>query len=123
MRKRILIAEDCVNLTDILSVLLEQVNCSIVWAKDGEECVDIAKAEFSKGQAFDLVIVDIRMPKLNGFEVAKHLRSEGFDGPIVAITAVPTPEGEEESKVSGLDAYLSKDVLKISWFEEILGVR
>lgn len=122
MDKRILIAEDCANLTDILGVLLERLNFSVVWAKDGEECVEIAKAEFSNGRSFDLVIVDIRMPKLNGFEVAQHLRSEGFKGPIVAITAVPTPEGEEKSKVSGLDAYLSKDVLRISWFEEILGL-
>jgi HPt (histidine-containing phosphotransfer) domain-containing protein len=57
-----------------------------------------------------LVFFDIIMPKMNGFEAARKLRSSGFDNPIIAVTATFLPEDEERRKASGINDVLIKPI-------------
>ena len=73
-----------------------------------------------KGQAFDLILMDLQMPNMGGLEAAKRIRSgeagaESKDTRIVAITAFTSNKNLEASKAIGMDAFLAKpfDVSKI----------
>lgn len=82
--RRILLIEDERNIRTIISLLLRILGYEVEVAEDGEKGLEI----FTRAGHFDLVITDIRMPKKNGNDVAKHIRSsERAETFIIAITA------------------------------------
>ncbi|MEY2596759.1 MAG: hypothetical protein RL634_1526 [Bacteroidota bacterium] len=94
--KKILIADDEPDILEIISYNLELSGYKVVTAADGEKAIEIAKLEHP-----DLIILDIMMPKKNGIEVCKYLRSqtEFQDTIIVFLTAL----NDELSHVKGLE--------------------
>lgn len=109
----ILLAED--NLANGLMVknYLEIRGCQLVIAHDGEQAVALAMAECP-----DLMIMDIQMPKLNGIEAIKAIRSHPplQDTPIIALTALVMEGDREKCLYVGANEYLSKPVrLKQLW--------
>jgi CheY-like chemotaxis protein len=105
--QRILVVDDNHDAADTLALLLEFLNYEVRTAYDGRQAVDAA-AEFKP----DLVILDIHMPVMDGYEAAKQLR--GRDGAhrtvLVALTAVATPEAQDKAKAAGFDIHLAKPV-------------
>ena len=93
MDKLILIVEDEKNIADILKFNLENEGYRTAMAFDGEEALEKAKTVSP-----DLILLDVMLPKLNGFEVCKAVR-EFSDTPIIMLTA----RGEETDKIQGLD--------------------
>lgn len=91
--RRILIADDDPTVLLILRATLERMkgNCSIVTAPDGAEALQEIAA-----QPFDLVITDIRMPRVDGVEVVEELRLSGADTQVIWITAHGCNRLEEE---------------------------
>ena len=104
---RILVADDNAMNVDILRTRLAAHGYEILIAADGEEAVDVARRERP-----DLILLDIMMPKLDGYEVCRQLRADrGF--PFVPIILV-TAKGDSKDVVAGLEAggdeYLTKPV-------------
>ena len=101
--KKILLAEDEQSLAEGLVFNLEEEDYSVVWVEDGRGAVKAFEE-----QAFDLVILDIMMPYLDGFEVTEMIRKSDINLPILILTA----KEELEDKVKGLrigaDDYLTK---------------
>ncbi len=100
---RILIVEDEVQMRQGLKDNLEFEGYEVDVAEDGEQClVQVEKNEYN------LILLDVMLPKLSGFDVCKQLRGKGFDRPIIMLTA----KGEEIDKVLGLelgaDDYITK---------------
>jgi DNA-binding response OmpR family regulator len=100
---RILIVEDEAQMRQGLKDNLEFEGYEVDVAEDGEEClVKVGKNEYN------LILLDVMLPKLSGFDVCKQLREKGFDRPIIMLTA----KGEEIDKVLGLelgaDDYITK---------------
>ena len=99
----ILLVEDEESLAVALEYNLEEEGYKIDWAKDGKEAVN-----FFDNNEYDLIILDIMLPYLNGFEVAEHIRSKDAQIPILILTA----RGEDGDRVKGLevgaDDYLTK---------------
>jgi len=100
---RILIVEDEVQMRQGLKDNLEFEGYEVDVAEDGEQClVQVEKNEYN------LILLDVMLPKLSGFDVCKKLRGKGFDRPIIMLTA----KGEEIDKVLGLelgaDDYITK---------------
>ncbi|RBP85714.1 response regulator [Marinomonas rhizomae] len=97
----ILIIDDDVELSDLLKEVLSFENCAVSTAYDGEAGLA------SMDDSVDLILLDVMMPKLNGFETLKQLR-EKWDVPVLMLTA----KGEEIDRVVGLelgaDDYLPK---------------
>jgi DNA-binding response OmpR family regulator len=91
---RILIAEDEKALSDVLVKILKRNNYSIDAVYNGEDAVDFLDAE-----NYDCAILDVMMPKKDGFEVLKTIREKGNDIPVLMLTA----KTEIEDKVKGLD--------------------
>ena len=103
MKKRnILIVEDEINILRILHNYFTKANYEVFDALDGEEALNI----FSNTK-LDLIILDIMLPKINGFEVAKRIRSSS-NIPIIVMTAL----GEEEDMIKGYNLKIDDYVVK-----------
>ncbi len=105
----ILVAEDnAVNRTVIVS-LLQKLGHSVTVAEDGEQVLALVKE-----QRFDLLFMDIRMPKLDGLSATRELRKReqelGGHLPVIAMTASVLPEDRESCLAAGMDTYISKPV-------------
>ena len=100
---KILIVEDEVLLADSLKTLLEKKGFTVEVAYDGETGKDYAETG-----VYDLLILDVMMPKLNGYDLARQVRAERCATPILMLTA----KGELEDRIEGLNAgadyYLTK---------------
>ncbi len=91
---RLLIAEDDLSLGHSIKKGLEEQHYAIDLVMDGQEAL-----EMSQFISYDLVILDVMLPRVDGFEVCKQLRRRGQTMPILFLTA----RGEVESRVTGLD--------------------
>ncbi|QSX29915.1 response regulator [Shewanella cyperi] len=99
---RILLIDDDLGLAELLGQLLELEGFELTLAHDGQTGLDLARQ-----QEFDLILLDVMLPKLNGFEVLRHLRTQK-QTPVLMLTA----RGDEIDRVVGLeigaDDYLPK---------------
>jgi len=95
MSESILIAEDDAHIAELIKIILETKGYTTHWAKDGQEA--LVEAERLRP---DLILLDVMMPKLNGYEVLRHLKdnSDLKNIPIIFVTV----RGETDSKVVGL---------------------
>lgn len=104
--KVILIAEDYeVNYLYIKAVL-EDTGAQILWAKDGAEAVEMC----SNNNKIDLVLMDIQMPRLNGYEATRQIKKFRNNLPIIAQTAYAMDYDREKSLNAGCDDYISKPI-------------
>ena len=103
LMKNVLVIEDDRNIVDLLEIHLKDLNFNLEKCYHGEE--GLAKA---RAGAFDLIILDIMLPGLDGLEICRRLRTDGIQTPILMLTA----KSEEIDKVLGLelgaDDYLTK---------------
>jgi PAS domain S-box-containing protein len=112
---RVLLAEDN-EINALLAIKsLEKLGAVVDWAKDGHEAVALAEASFSGVRAaYDLVLMDIRMPGLDGHETTRRIRqlehalgrSEAVR--VIALTANALREDEKAAREAGLDGFLAK---------------
>ena len=107
---RILIADDNVQNVELLEAYLSGVDCEIQTAIDGEDTLRMVE-EFRP----DLLLLDIMMPRLSGFEVCKKLRSqpETREILILMVTALNEPSDFERGVQAGTDDFLTKPVNKV----------
>ena len=107
MKEKILIVEDNPLHTKLIEMTLRTKNYILLKATDGEKALDMARKERP-----DLIIMDLNLPGMTGFEVTKKLRENpAFSHtPIIAITAYAMARDREMVIESGCDAYLSKPI-------------
>lgn len=101
--KKILLVEDDPQVCSIVKKGLEEENFAITIAMDGETGLSMAMTN-----AFDMVILDIMLPKLQGLEVCGRLRESGSNIPILLLTALGTAENVAAGLNKGADDYLVK---------------
>lgn len=112
---RVALVEDNDDLRDLTASLLEAHGCAVVVAADGA-----AGAELIVGARPDLALVDIGLPELDGFQVARHVREHvGADVVLVAITGYGREQDREHAAQAGFDAFFTKP-LGIDSVREIL---
>jgi two-component system cell cycle response regulator DivK len=105
MTKRILVIEDTEDNRQILRDLLTYAGFDLIEAGDGETGVAMARAERP-----DLILVDLQLPVLDGFEATRRIRSDKTlpHMPIIAVTSYALSGDEERALASGCDAYVTK---------------
>lgn len=104
---KVLLADDAVEASQALAELLEMDGATVDVAHDGAE----ALAEFQK-ESFDIVVADLGMPNMDGYELAMRLRalSAGKDIPLVAMTGFTRPSDVQSALKAGFDAHVGKPV-------------
>jgi len=107
---RILVVDDDLINQRVLANLLKRKGWASALANSGRACLTKMAAE-----SFDLVLLDIQMPELDGFETAALIRQDEQDRglartPIVALTALRQPETREKCLAAGMDDHLTKPV-------------
>ena len=100
---KILVVDDEARLRKLVRDFLEKRNYEVLEAKDGEEAVDI----FFDSKNISLVILDVMMPKMNGFEVCKEIRAYS-EVPIIMLTAKSDEKDELAGFEYGVDEYIAK---------------
>ncbi len=100
---RILVVEDERLLADSLKTLLTGKGFDVEVAYDGQN-----GSEYAKLGVYDLLILDVMMPGMNGYEVARYVRSKRVNTPILMLTAKSTVEDRIEGLNAGADYYLTK---------------
>jgi PAS domain S-box-containing protein len=105
LRGRILLVEDGADNQRLLRMQLSSAGASVVSALDGQMAVDLATA-----QPFDLILMDMQMPVMDGYAATIELRRRGLTMPIIALTAYAMAEDRAKCLASGCNAYLSKPV-------------
>jgi len=105
---RILLAEDMVANQQLVTIVLEKCGHTVVIANDGRETLDILERD----SGFDLILMDVQMPEMSGFEVTEEIRrreqNTDVHVPIIALTARAMSEDKELCLQAGMDLYISK---------------
>jgi CheY-like chemotaxis protein len=101
---RILLVEDDPMNVELFESALETDGHEIVTERDG------AAGEKRASDGFDLILLDIQLPKMDGLEVCRRLRARGLRMPIVALSASVLPEEIARTKAAGFDIFLSKPI-------------
>ena len=92
---RLLIAEDELDLAEVLTVFFEKNQFSVDAVHDG-----VSAYEYGSSGGYDAIILDVRMPRLDGIEVLKRLRGEGVKTPMMMLTA----KGQKDDRIAGFNA-------------------
>lgn len=100
---KLLIVEDEIRMADLLRKGLTEEGHTVTCATDGAEGFALAK-----GYEFDVIILDVMMPKVNGYEVARRLRSEKVQTPILMLTAKDSVPDVIQGLDLGADDYMTK---------------
>ncbi|MEX0704484.1 MAG: ATP-binding protein [Planctomycetales bacterium] len=102
---RVLLVEDGETNRELVSLVLREAGASVVCAENGRQGVDLAAAG-----AFDLILMDMQMPVMDGYSATRTLRSLGIETPVIALTAHAMRGDEEKCLAAGCTGYLSKPV-------------
>ena len=108
---RILIVEDEKNLADVVASSLKKEKYNVDVSYDGEEGLDNALSGI-----YDLILLDVMLPNVNGFEILKELREEKIDSKVIMLTA----KSELEDKLSGFNKGADDYITKPFHIEEVL---
>jgi CheY-like chemotaxis protein len=102
----VLVAEDVeINYT-LIQILLSQINIKSLWAVNGEEAVKLCKNH----PEIRLVLMDIRMPVMDGYEATRLIKEYNKNIPIIAQTAYVSQEDQEKCREAGCDDFIPKPI-------------
>ena len=106
---RVLLVEDASDTRRLLSLHLSRAGAEVVQCEDGQQAVDRLARE-GMDRACEIVLMDMQMPGLDGYEATRQLRALGFRRPIVALTAHASTTDREKCLACGCDDYASKPI-------------
>ncbi len=101
----ILVVEDDKNTARLMKAVLKHNGYEVFSAADGLEVLDVMDREF-----IDLIVLDVMMPRMDGYEFTEQLRSVGNSTPILMVTAKQLPEEKCKGFLVGTDDYMVKPV-------------
>ena len=107
---RILIVDDRRDVRHISQHFLEKAGARVSTAEDGQQGIDAAIAARDSGELFDVVVMDMQMPNVDGLHAVAELRSAGIEVPIIALTADAMKGDREKCLNGGCDDYLAKPI-------------
>jgi signal transduction histidine kinase/CheY-like chemotaxis protein len=113
--KLIVVAEDVETNYRFINAVLQDTKVNLIWARDGEEVVRICK----ENSNIDLILMDIQMPKLNGYEATAAIRKSNRNVKIIAQTAYAMPNDNIKCIEAGCNDYISKPINSSLLLEKI----
>ncbi len=106
----VLLAEDNEDTLRVCTIRLERAGLRVTTARNGAEAVVAAQAAHTAGEPFDVILMDLQMPVLDGYEAIRQLRTGGYHEPIVALTAFAMQEDRDHCLRLGCNAHVGKPI-------------
>lgn len=106
--KRVLIVEDNEDEYFLLELLLRLTNIEIIWRKNGEDAISL----FKENSDIDIVLLDINIPGVDGYEVLRQIKEHNPTVPVIMQTSLNSPDDKEKGFKAGCNDYVSKPIQK-----------
>lgn len=103
MKIKVLLLEDDAQLSEIIAEYLEENSCDVRLAYDGQEAIDRIYEE-----KFDILLLDVKVPLMNGFDLLLRIRNEGNETPAIFLTSLNSMDDLSKAFEVGCDDYLKK---------------
>ncbi|HEX4056046.1 MAG TPA: ATP-binding protein [Tepidisphaeraceae bacterium] len=110
LRGRILLAEDGIHNQRVICYFLEEAGLEVVVAENGQVACERAMKAKATGTPFDVILMDMQMPELDGYGATALLRNEGYSEPIIAVTANAMAGDREKCLAAGCNEHLTKPI-------------
>jgi len=117
LRGRILLAEDGLDARRLLARHLRAAGAEVETAENGLVACELALRAAEAGAPYDLILMDMQMPELDGYAAAARLRAAGYRGPIVALTAHAMEDERARCLGAGCDGFATKPILRRALIE------
>jgi len=109
-RCRILLVDDSIDNQRLFSIFLKKTGAGVILAGNGQEVINAVEAALRDGKPFDLILMDMQMPVMDGIAATKILREKGIDTPIVALTGNAMQEAQDSCYAAGFTDFLTKPI-------------
>jgi len=109
-QRRVLVAEDGIDNQRLIKLMLTKMGARVQVASDGGEAIKHALAAQHAGNPFDIVLMDMQMPNVDGYEATATLRRNGYTAPVVALTAHAMTGDRDRCLAAGCDDFATKPI-------------
>jgi len=124
--RNVLVVDDNITHLDILDHILKQIKMRVTVLDNSEKALPTLQQAMNKGRGFDLCVLDILMPVLNGYDLAVQIRNSDFkDLPLIALSSMPGRDAKK-CEEAGFNGYLAKPIYKQKLYqmiERVLGIQ
>jgi len=116
---RILLVEDGPDNQRLITFILRKAGAEVTVAENGQAAVYLALAAQRVNNPFDVILMDMQMPVMDGYEATRSLRNAGYTKPIIALTAQAMREDYKNCIDAGCDGYLAKPINRIDLLQSL----
>ena len=113
--KTILIAEDEENNIKMISLILQKTNVNIIHVQNGRDAIKLCK----ENKEINLVLLDFKMPKVNGLDATREIRKFDKKIPVIAFTAYAMPADQQNARKAGCSDFIAKPIKKDKLLEKL----
>ncbi len=116
---RVLYAEDGIDNQRLVSFMLKKAGAEVVLADNGQIAVERLRQALNEGRPFDVILMDMQMPVLDGYEATRQLRKGNYRAPVIALTAHAMDGDKQKCYDAGCDDYATKPIDRKKLIEKV----